>query len=150
MPPPPPMPPPPREGHLKRLIETLDLDAPTSAAVTDIIQAAETEHHELRRQLWEAHRRMRTLLQQETPDEAAIMAQAEVIGSLRTAVQKLRLRTMLQIRALLTPAQRQQLRERFSAQRPPRPRFSSPEGAPQRGEQQKGSPCDPGATDPHQ
>lgn len=145
----PPEPPPPKE-RLKRLIQTLDLDAPTAAAVTKIVETAEPEHRELRRQLWEAHRRMRTLLQQDTPDEAAIMAQAEAIGALRTAVRKLRLRTMLQIRALLTPEQRQRLREQFSTWRPRRPPVFSPRATPQRGESGKGSTCGSGVTEPDQ
>lgn len=138
------------EEHLKQLVATLNLDAPTSAAVTNILETAQTEHHQLRRQLQEAHRRMRTLLQQETPDEAAIMAQAEVIGDLRTAVQKLRLRTMLQIRALLTPEQRQQLREQFSVRRPRRSPFSSPGATPQHGEEKKRGTCGSGVTEPYQ
>ena len=52
---------------------------------------------------------MRALLSQEVPDEAAVMRQADAIGALELAARKQRLQVMLRIRALLTPAQRQEL-----------------------------------------
>jgi hypothetical protein len=52
---------------------------------------------------------MRTLLSQEVPNEAAVMQQADAIGALEIAIRKQRLQVMLRIRALLTPAQRQEL-----------------------------------------
>jgi hypothetical protein len=52
---------------------------------------------------------MRTLLSQEVPNAAAVMQQADAIGALELAILKQRLQVMLRIRALLTPAQRQEL-----------------------------------------
>jgi hypothetical protein len=52
---------------------------------------------------------MRALLSQEGPNEAAVMQQADAIGALELAARKQRLQVMLRIRALLTPAQRQEL-----------------------------------------
>jgi Spy/CpxP family protein refolding chaperone len=48
-------------------------------------------------------------LEQEDPDEAAVMEQAEAIGALRTESRKQGLRTLLDVRALLTPEQRDDL-----------------------------------------
>jgi hypothetical protein len=52
---------------------------------------------------------MRALLSQEEPNEAAVMQQADTIGALELAALKQLLHVMLRIRALLTPAQRQEL-----------------------------------------
>ncbi len=109
---------PPHEKRLEQLVEALNLDPETLAKVTQIIAASKAEHRELRRKLWEASKHMRTLLGQENPDGTAVMAQAEVIGALKTESQKLRLRTMLQVRALLTPEQRMRLLEMLRAGRP--------------------------------
>jgi hypothetical protein len=65
---------------------------------------------------------MRTLLSQEVPNEAAVMQQADAIGALELAILKQRLQVMLRIRALLTPAQRQELmrlQEAWQARRRP-------------------------------
>jgi Spy/CpxP family protein refolding chaperone len=56
---------------------------------------------------------MRALLSQELPDEAAVMQQADAIGALELAERKNRLQAILQIRAVLTPAQRQELIRRW-------------------------------------
>lgn len=48
---------------------------------------------------------MHKLLDTRAPDEAAVMNQAEVLGDIDTEQHKLRLRTMIRVRALLTPAQ---------------------------------------------
>jgi Spy/CpxP family protein refolding chaperone len=56
-------------------------------------------------------------LEHENPDEAAVMAQADAIGALKTEAQKHRLRTMLQVRALLTPEQRTKLLDMLRARR---------------------------------
>ena len=52
---------------------------------------------------------MRKLLDQEAPDLNGILRQADRIGAIETELNKLRLRTMLRIRGLLTPEQRQEL-----------------------------------------
>jgi Spy/CpxP family protein refolding chaperone len=79
---------------------------------------------------------MRRLLGQDRPDEAAVMQQAERIGALEIELHKQRLRTMLRIRALLTPEQRRELvtihgerhrgRQRRPAQTPPQPAPPTP------------------------
>jgi Spy/CpxP family protein refolding chaperone len=45
-------------------------------------------------------------------DEAAVYAQQDVLSALKNESRRLNLATMLQVRALLTPEQREQLRPR--------------------------------------
>ena len=71
--------------------------------------AARAEGRALHGQLREAREVLHTLLTADAPDEAVVMQQADVIGGLETALMKHRLRSMLQIRALLTPEQRAEL-----------------------------------------
>ena len=52
---------------------------------------------------------MHDLLSQETPDESAVMQQAEAIGQAETELHKHRLGTLIKIRALLTDEQRAEL-----------------------------------------
>jgi Spy/CpxP family protein refolding chaperone len=68
-----------------------------------------------------AFEQMRTLLDQDTPDEAAVMQQAELLGQLRTEAHKAMLHTLLAVRAELTPEQRAQLREKMRADMAQRP-----------------------------
>jgi Spy/CpxP family protein refolding chaperone len=50
------------------------------------------------------------MLQQDSPDESAVLAQSEVLGELETEHRKQSLRTLLTIQSLLTPEQRASLR----------------------------------------
>jgi Spy/CpxP family protein refolding chaperone len=116
---------------LEHLVETLGLDDATLTKVYKIIDDARAHKRELRRKLHEAHRHMRNLLEQDTPDEAAVMAQAETIGTLRTEMDKQRLQTMLQVRTLLTAEQRTKLLEALRSRlRPERPGPLSPSKEP--------------------
>jgi len=124
---------------LERLVETLGLDEKTQTEVNQILDASNAEYQELRRKLREADERMRALLEQEKPDEAAVMAQADTIGTLETEARKQRLRTMLRVRSFLTPEQRAKLLEMMHTRRSRgfrRPRSSehhhrkSPENSP--------------------
>lgn len=108
---------PPHGERLERLVGALGLDAETLTKVNKVIEESKSEHQALRRKLREAGKHMHTLLAQENPDEAEIMAQADLIGALKTETQKQRLRTMLQVRALLTPEQRGKLLEMLRTRR---------------------------------
>ena len=89
--------------------ERLGLDQETLAAIRTIVEASRAHGETLRTELQQAYVQMRALLSQEVPDEAAVMRQADAIGALELAARKQRLQVMLRIRALLTPAQRQEL-----------------------------------------
>ena len=89
--------------------ERLGLEAETLAAIRTIVEAAHLQSKARWAELHQAHAQMRVLLSQEMPDEFAVMQQANAIAALDLAERKNRLQAMLRIRALLTPAQRQEL-----------------------------------------
>jgi Spy/CpxP family protein refolding chaperone len=89
--------------------ERLGLDQETLVTIRTIVEASRAQGETLRADLRQAYAQMRALLSQEEPNEAAVMQQADAIGALELAARKQRLLVMLRIRALLTPAQRQEL-----------------------------------------
>jgi len=89
--------------------ERLGLNQETLVTIRTIVDAARAQREALRADLRQAYTQMRALLSQEEPNEAAVMQQADAIGALELAARKQRLQVMLRIRALLTPAQRQEL-----------------------------------------
>ncbi|MBI3248403.1 MAG: periplasmic heavy metal sensor [Deltaproteobacteria bacterium] len=105
------------EGHLEQMVESLGLDEKSMAAVKKILDASKANREDLFAKMHDAHERMRTLLEQEQPEEASVMAQADTIGALETEGRKQRLHTMLAVRALLTPAQRAKLLEKLQEER---------------------------------
>lgn len=98
-------------AHLERGLQALDLDDATLQTANGIIDAAREEGRSMRTRMRDAHEAMRNLLEQETPDRDAVLAQAEAIGDLQTEARKQELSTLLQVQALLTPEQRAHLRE---------------------------------------
>ena len=100
--------------RLERLVEELGLDAKTLVQVDAIIDASRNKKRTLRRQLREARKQMRGLLEAEEPQEAELLEQADRIGGLRTELRKEQLKTMLRVRALLSPEQRARLLERLN------------------------------------
>jgi len=94
---------------LEKNAERLGLDAEAQAAIQQVIDASKARSEELRKQERSLHDRMRGLLEQDLPDEVAVMALADEIGAAETATRKHRLGSMLKIRGLLTPEQRAQL-----------------------------------------
>lgn len=102
-------------GHgmrgLEQRLEKLDLDAQVREQVDGILDAARDDARELHRETRAAHERLRSLLEQDEPDAEAVLAQADVVGALRTRAHKQKLGLLLQIRPLLSEEQREQLRE---------------------------------------
>jgi Spy/CpxP family protein refolding chaperone len=97
------------DRFIEEQAQQLGLDEKTMAAIRTIVDASRTRGESLRVELRTAYTQMRALLSQDLPDEAAMMQQADTIGALELAERKNRLQAMLHIRALLTPAQRQEL-----------------------------------------
>ena len=111
-----------------RFIEThaerLGLDEATRQTIRQIVEEARDTGQETQASLGQARAEMRSLLEQDRPDEAAVMGQAEKINALQLEARKNRLRAMLRIRDLLSPEQRlalTALRER----KQPRRRFGA-------------------------
>jgi Spy/CpxP family protein refolding chaperone len=98
-------------GFLEEHADRIGLDDETRQAIEAIVDESRAQGQELREQLEGLHEEMRDLLDQETPDEATVMQQADAIGKLETELHKHRLRAMIKIRALHTPEQLEELAE---------------------------------------
>src|SRR5215468_92719 len=99
----------PLDRFIAESAERLGLDKETLATIHTIGDTSRAQEENIRTELRQAQARMRALLSEEGPEEAAVMQQADAIGTLELAIRKQRLQAMLRIRALLTPAQRQEL-----------------------------------------
>ncbi len=105
----------PRQGfdrmtRMEEKIDALNLDDATRTAIHKAIDEGRLAQDSLRSRIHQAHRDLRAMLQQDRPDETAILAQSEVLGGLETEHRKQSLRTLLTIQSLLTPEQRASLR----------------------------------------
>jgi Spy/CpxP family protein refolding chaperone len=100
---------PPLDEILERHADRLGLDAESLARIRTVADASRPEHERLADELHALRLELRELLGQDEPDRDAVMRQADRVGAAETALDKHRLATLLEIRALLTPAQRQEL-----------------------------------------
>jgi len=126
---------------LEKNAERLKLDTSTLARINDIESARKERAVEMHERAKLERTKLHEMLEADAPSEGAVMAQVDVLGDLRTDLQKERLSTMLQIRALLTPEQKAELaklraehREKFKQHRQERRERrksmqSGPEGA---------------------
>ncbi len=95
---------------IARNADELGVDDATVEKIEAIVAAAREEAAPLREAVRAAREEMRTLLDADQPDEAAVMAQADEVSAAMAAMHKQRLATLLKIRALLTPEQRDKLK----------------------------------------
>lgn len=100
---------PPLDAILERHAERLGLAPEALARIRAVADAARPEHERLEDELHALRLELRGLLAEDAPDPDAVMHQADRIGGAETALDKHRLATLLQIRALLTPEQRREL-----------------------------------------
>ena len=101
--------PPPLDRMIEDYGERLGLDPKVEAQIREIAEASHARQEELHGKLRELHGEMRDLLEQDSPEEAAVMEQARALGRVETEAHEEHLRAMLQIRKLLTPEQRAEL-----------------------------------------
>jgi Spy/CpxP family protein refolding chaperone len=99
------------DARLEKHLAELGLEPAQQERVRAILDAARPEREAARERMRAEFEKMQALLEAEKPDEAAVLAQADAIGALRTERQKAMLRTLLRVRAELTPEQHQKLRE---------------------------------------
>lgn len=111
---------PPTGRFVERHAERLGLDEDTQSSIAAITDTSHANGKNIHQSLRRAHQKMRELLQQDTPNEASVLRQAQKIGILQIEEQKNRLQAMLQIRALLTPEQRQTIIQFRKENRPRR------------------------------
>lgn len=109
--------PPPIENLLERHADELGLDADTRTTIRAIAAKSREDGEPVAEQLRALHEEMRLLLDGESPKLEDVMQWADRIGAVETELKKRRLRTMLEVRALLTPEQRQKLVQIFEERR---------------------------------
>jgi Spy/CpxP family protein refolding chaperone len=102
---------------LEHALEALELDAETRSAVSAVIDAARPSARALRDELSEAYTEMRELMANPEPSEEALLAQVDVLSTLRAELRKHEIRTLFAVGALLTPEQREQVREALKGSR---------------------------------
>jgi hypothetical protein len=91
--------------HLERQVSRAGLAPETTKVVYQQIDQARAERRSIEASLDVAHDQLRSLLDQDGASADVVMAQADAVGALETQLHKLELRTLLQIRGLVTPAQ---------------------------------------------
>lgn len=100
-------------ARLERNLEELGLEPHKLDALRALIADSRREGEQQRERMRSARQEMHALLEADAPDEAAVLEQVERIGLLRTEAHKSLVRTLLAVRAELTPEQREQLREKM-------------------------------------
>jgi Spy/CpxP family protein refolding chaperone len=100
-------------ARLERNLEELGLEPGKLDALRALIADSRREGEAQRERMRGARQEMHALLDSDAPDEAAVMEQVERIGELRTEAHKSLVRTLLAVRAQLTPEQREQLRAKM-------------------------------------
>jgi Spy/CpxP family protein refolding chaperone len=111
---------------VERNAERLELDDKTIAAVQALGAEASAEDEKLNKQLRDERLKLRDLLSEELPEEAALMKQSELVSKLGADIQKLQMQTTLRVRKLLTVEQRKELLELRKNVRQPRRRRQQP------------------------
>jgi Spy/CpxP family protein refolding chaperone len=99
---------PPGVSRLEHRIEQLNLPADTRAKALAIVDAARADERTLRDELRAEHEELLAMVQSGTSDTAAIDAQVETVGALRTQQHKQFLHVLLQVAAVLPEDQRAQ------------------------------------------
>ncbi len=97
------------DTRLDKVAEVIDLDQETRDQIEEISRGVAEENAPRRSAIRKERLLLRALLEDSPPDEAAVMSQVDELSSLQSALWKTRLRAMMQMRALLTPLQREQL-----------------------------------------
>ena len=97
-------------GRLEAKLDELSLDANTRAAAAQVIAKARSEGETRREEMRDARHALHELLEQEAPAVDQVMAQADALGALQTDAHKAKLRTLLELRALVGPEQWKELK----------------------------------------
>jgi Spy/CpxP family protein refolding chaperone len=111
----------PEARLIERHAEELGLDEETVAAVKKLADESREEDQKAFEETGKLWARMGELLDQELPDEAALLEQAAAISRAWGEGHKRRLQTTLRVRSLLTPEQRAKFMELRKKVRQPRP-----------------------------
>jgi Spy/CpxP family protein refolding chaperone len=96
--------------RLEAKLAELELDADTRAAAARVLEQARADRAGRRDEMRDARRALHELLEREQPAVDQVMAQADAVGALQTEAHKAKLRTMLELRALVGAEQWQELK----------------------------------------
>ena len=96
--------------RLKRQLGELSLTDAQKKKIDAVYEASEKNRDD-RRGMRDEYRKLHEMLDDAKPDPKAIDAQVEKIGEMKTEQHKAMLKTLLAVRAELTPAQREKLKE---------------------------------------
>jgi protein CpxP len=100
-----------RGGGMGMAFRQLDLTDEQKKRMADIRDRQERSSIRARADMSIAELDLRKLMRADSPDRRAIESQIEKIGSMRTSMQKSRVGMMFDMRSVLTPEQRNQLKE---------------------------------------
>lgn len=92
-----------------RYADRLGLDADTQTKLQEIVSESRAANEGLHEKLHEARDQLVEQLEATTPDEATVMKRADAVSAIEGEIHRNRLRAILDIRKLLTPAQREEL-----------------------------------------
>jgi len=107
-------------GFIERHAKRLELSDETVKALRAEVEKSRGENERIRKEIEEAQLGLRKLLEQDLPDEKAVMDQADKITALVGAQRKNQLRSAIKVRSLLTPKQRAELEKIRKEQAAPR------------------------------
>jgi Spy/CpxP family protein refolding chaperone len=102
-----------RTGGRDMMMRELNLTKEQRDKIADLRDRQERRSIDLRAQIQTAQLDMRKLMRAEKPDKAAIGRQIDKVSALRADLQKSRIGTMLDVREILTPEQREKMRGRM-------------------------------------
>ncbi len=97
--------------------EEIGLDDADLMRIKAIFDASKDEMMTLKESLHDSRAKLRSMMDADTPDEQAIMAQIDTITAISGDLHRLRVKTMLDIRATLTPDQREKMKALHEARR---------------------------------
>ena len=103
--------------NIDRVASKLSLDEEVVTRLKERVYAAEKKGIGLKAELEEARLELRRALDNSEPDRASVMSKIDEVGRLHTALRKHKTGLMLDLRAMLTPAQRSELKSLMEKRR---------------------------------
>jgi periplasmic protein CpxP/Spy len=106
------------EMRIDRMSEALDLTHEQRDKVRAIVDKARPATRQLRDKLADNHHQLRALMQQDNPKDSEVRKLADAQGKLIADMIVQRTKVQSEIRAVLTPEQRERLQQRFGRRGP--------------------------------
>jgi len=104
-----------RSKQLEKALASLELSDEVQAKVDALIADAAKRREPIQNAMHATHDQLRGLMKADVPDRSSILGHADQMGRLRTELDKIRLTTLLDVRALLDPGQRAALDEALAS-----------------------------------